>query len=132
MKANKEEMQVLYTAFDIHRRVATLTAMWIAFDPFGAAVYTLRVLESVAWQLREAVDNLKIEWDYTKQPNHPLRKIKEGKDEYGTFRNHFKGIEAAMRRLSLNPYFIRNLYNSKLQLSYKNLEYALSLVRDKL
>ena len=109
MKANKAEMQALYTAVDIHRRVAVLTAMWTAFDPFGAVVYTLRVLESVAWQLREAVDNLKTDWDYTKQPNHPLRKIKAGKDEYETFRNHVKGIEGAMRRLSRNHYFIVNV-----------------------
>ena len=132
MKANKAEMQALYTAVDIHRRVAVLTAKWTAFDPFGAVVYTLRVLESVAWQLREAVNDLKDSWDYADAPNHPLRKIKEGKDEYGTFRNHVKGIEGAMRRLSRNPYFIRNLGKPHLKTEYKNLEYAISVVRGEL
>ena len=132
MKANKAEMQALYTAVDIHRRVAVLTAMWTAFDPFGAVVYTLRVLESVAWRLREEVNDLKDSWDYADAPNHPLRKIKEGKDEYGTFRNHVKGIEGAMRRLSRNPYFIRNLGKPHLKTEYKNLEYAISVVRGEL
>ena len=132
MKANKVEMQALYTAFDIHRRVAVLTAMWTAFDPFGAVVYTLRTLESVAWRLREEVNDLKDSWDYTDAPYHPLRKIKEGKDEYGTYRNHIKGIEGAMRRLSRNPYFIRNLGKPHLKTEYKNLEYAISVVRREL
>lgn len=132
MKANKVEMQALYTAFDIHRRVAVLTAMWTAFDPFGAVVYTLRVLESVAWRLREEVNDIKDSWDYADAPYHPLRKIKEGKDEYETFRNHVKGIEGAMRRLSRNPYFIRNLGKPHLKTEYKNLEYAISVVRGEL
>ena len=132
MKANKVELQALYTAFDIHRRSAVLTAMWTAFDPFGAVVYTLRVLESAAWQLREAVNDLKDYWEYTEEPNHPLRKIKEGKDEYETYRNHIKGIEGAMRRLSRNPYFIRNLGKPHLKTEYKNLEYAISVVRGEL
>ena len=131
-KATKHEMQALYAAFDIHRRAATLAAMWTAFDPFGAVVYTLRDLESAAWDLREEVNNLKDYWNYTEEPNHPLRKIKEGKDEYGTFRNHIKGIEGAMRRLSHNPYIIRNFGSSNLKTAYKDLEEALALVRHEL
>lgn len=130
MKATKEEKQALYAAFDIYRRVAILAAMWTAFDPFGAIVYVLRDLESAAWDLREAVNNLKDYWNYTEEPNRPLRKIKEGKDEYGTFRNHIKGIEGAMRRLSRNPYIITwNFGHHGLKTAYKNLEETLSCVR---
>lgn len=103
-KATKTEMQALYTAFDIHRRAAILAAMWTAFDPFGAIVYTLRSLEGAAFKLRESVNNAKCYWDYTKEPNHPLRSIKEGHDQYGTFRNHIKGIEGAIRRILKNKW----------------------------
>lgn len=131
MKASKEEKQALYTSFDIHRRVMVLAAMWTAFDPFGAAVHVLRDLESDAWNLREAVEHLKPYWNYTEQPNHPLHKIKEGKDEYGTFRNHIKGIEGALRRLSRNPYIITwNFGNHGLAAAYKNFEVTLSDVRN--
>ena len=132
MKANKAEMQALYTAVDIHRRVAVLTAMWTAFDPFGAVVYALRVLESVAWRLREEVNDLKDSWDYSDEPNHPLREIKEGKDKYGTFRNHVKGIVGALKRLSRNPYIIRNFGKNGLMEVYKDVEEELALVRHEL
>lgn len=132
MKANKEEMQALFTAFDIHRRAATLAAMWTAFDPFGAVVYILRDFEAAAWDLRENVNILKDSWDYAEAPNHPLRKIKEGKDKYGTLRNHVKGIEGAMRRLSRNKYIIRNFGKNGLMKSYKYFGEALSLVRGEL
>lgn len=105
-KATKTEMQALYTAFDIHRRAVTLAAMWTAFDPFGAVVYELRDLESAAFSLREAVNDAKDYWDYTKEPNHPLRRIKEGHDRYETFRNHLKGIEGAIRRLLANKFVL--------------------------
>ena len=105
-KANKTEMQALYTAFDIHRRAATLAAMWTAFDPFGAVVYELRDLEGAAFSLREAVNDAKDYWDYTKEPNHPLRQIREGHDKYETFRNHIKGIEGAIRRLLANKFIL--------------------------
>lgn len=105
-KASKTEMKALYTAFDIHRRTATLAAMWTAFDPFGAIVYALRSLEWAAFALREAVKDTKDYWDYTKEPNHPLRPIKEGHDNYGTFKNHIKGIEGAIRRLLRNNWIV--------------------------
>ena len=103
-KATKTEMEALYTAFDIHRRAAILAAMWTAFDPFGAVVYELRDLEGAAFSLREAVNDAKDYWDYTKEPNHPLRQIGEGHDKYETFRNHIKGIEGAIRRLLRNKW----------------------------
>ena len=103
-KANKTEMQALYTAFDIHRRVAVLAAMWTAFDPFGAVVYELHDVQEAAWTLREEVQNAKTYWDYTEAPYRPLRPIKEGKDKYETFRNHVKGIEGAVRRFERNPW----------------------------
>lgn len=132
MKANEEEMQALYMAFDIHRRAATLAAMWTAFDPFGAVVYILREFESAAWNLRETVNSLKDSWDFADEPNHPLRKIKEGKDKYGTFRNHIKGIEGAMRRLSRNKYIIRNFGENSLMEAYKDFDEALAIVRGEL
>ena len=103
-EATKTEMQALYTAFDIHRRVLTLAAMWTAFDPFGAVVYHLHDLLESAWALREDVQNSKEYWDYTKEPYHPLRPIKKGKDNYATFKNHLKGIEGAIRRFLRNPW----------------------------
>lgn len=103
-EATKTEMQALYTAFDIHRRVLTLAAMWTAFDPFGAVVYTLNDLLGEAWALHEEVVNSKTSWDYTKEPYHPLRPIKKGKDNYATFKNHLKGIEGAIRRFLRNPW----------------------------
>ena len=107
-KATKTEMQALYTAFDIHRRILTLAAMWTAFDPFGAVVYHLHELLESAFRLREEVINLKTDWDYTKEPYHPLRPIKEGKDNYATFRNHIKGISGAVRRLERNKWFAKS------------------------
>ena len=103
-KATKTEMAALYTAFDIHRRSAILAAMWTAFDPFGAVVYELRNLERAAFTLREVVKDAKDYWDYTNEPDHPLRRIKEGHDKYETFRNHIKGIEGAIRRLLCNKW----------------------------
>ena len=132
MKANKAEMKALYTSSDIHRRAATLAAMWTAYDPFGAVVYILRDFESAAWDLRETVQSLKDSWDYSHEPNHPLREIKEGKDKYGTFSNHVNGIAGALKRLSRNPYIIRNLGKPHLNTEYKNLEYAISVVRGEL
>ena len=102
-KATKTELQALYSAFDIHRRVLTLAAMWTAFDPFGVVVHELRNTEECAWDLRQIIDRVKY-WDYTKEPYHPLRPIKEGKDHYATFKNHIKGIEGAIRRLLRNPW----------------------------
>lgn len=132
MKANKAEMKALYTAFDIHRRAATLAAMWTAYDPFGAVVYILRDFESAAWDLRETVQSLKDSWDYSDEPNHTLREIKEGKDKYGTFRNHVKGIVGALNRLSRNPYIIRNFGKNGLMEVYKDVEEELALVRHEL
>ena len=103
-EATKTELQALYTAFDIHRRVLTLAAMWTAFDPFGAVVYTLNDFLGEAWALHEEVVNSKTYWDYDKEPYHPLRPIKKGKDNYETFRNHLKGIEGAVRRFLRNPW----------------------------
>ena len=102
--ATKTEMQALYTAFDIHRRIATLAAMWTAYDPFGAVAYTLNDFLGEAWDLREEVVNSKTFWNYTEEPYHPLRPIKKGKDNYATFKNHLKGIEGAIRRFLRNPW----------------------------
>lgn len=110
-KATKTEMNALYTAFDIHRRAIVLAAKWIAFDPFGAIVYALRDLESSAFAVREAVNNAKDFWDFSKEPNHPLRQVKAGRDEYATFANHIKGIEGAVRRLLANKW-AAELFNS--------------------
>lgn len=104
--STKDEMKALYTAFDIHRRAATLAAMWIAFDPFGAVVYELRGLEDAAWNLREGVQMRKISWDFTKAPYRELLPIKKGKDNYGTFQNHIKGIEGAIRRIEANNWIM--------------------------
>lgn len=103
-KATKTEMQALYTAFDIHRRIATLAAMWTAYDPFGAVAYTLHDFLGNAWALREEVVNSKTFWDYKEEPYHPLRPIKKGNDDYATFKNHLKGIEGAIRRFLRNPW----------------------------
>ena len=105
-KATNDEMKALYTAFDIHRRAATLAAMWIAFDPFGAVVYELRGLEDAAWGLRERVQMMRPSWDFTKEPYRKLMPIKKGKDNYGTFQNHIKGIEGAIRRLESNNWIM--------------------------
>ena len=113
-KDNKTEMQALYTAYDIHRRVAMLAAMWTAFDPFGAVVYHLYDMQEAAWTLREEVQNSKTYWNYAKEPNHPLRPVKEGKDKYETFENHIKGIEGAIRRFLRNPW-IKGLREVQIQ-----------------
>lgn len=108
-KATKTELDALYTAFDIHRRAIVLAAKWTAFDPFGAAVYDLHDLVNAAFSLREAVNDAKYYWDYTKAPNHPLRPIKEGKDKYETFRKHIKGIKGALLRLLRNKWIARKV-----------------------
>ena len=95
---NKTELKALYVAYDIHRRAATLAAMWIAFDPFGAVVYSLRDFEADAFDLRMSVENMKDNWCFANEPNHPLKPIKAGADMYGTFQNHIKGLQGAIRR----------------------------------
>lgn len=108
-KATKTELNALYTAFDIHRRAVILAATWTAFDPFGAVVYDLHDLVNAAFGLREAVNNAKYYWDYTKEPNHPLRPIKEDKDKYETFRKHIKGIKGALLRLLHNKWIAKKV-----------------------
>jgi len=126
-KATKTEMQALYTAFDIHRRVLTLAAMWTAFDPFGAVVYELRNTEECAWELRQIIDGVK-DWDYTKELYHPLRPIKEGKDSYATFKNHIKGIEGAIRRLLCNSW-IASLTDTRIQLAIRKIRHRINELR---
>lgn len=121
--ATKTEMQALYTAFDIHRRIATLAAMWTAFDPFGAVVHELRNTEECAWELRQIIDRVKY-WVYTKEPNHPLRPIKEGKDPYATFKNHIKGIEGAIRRLLRNSW-IASFTDNRIQLAVRDIRLSI-------
>lgn len=129
-EATKTEMQALYTAFDIHRRILTLAAMWTAFDPFGAVVYHLQDLLDSAWRLREEVFNLKMDWDYTEAPYHPLRPIKEGRDNYATFRNHIKGIWGAFRRLQRNEWFDNSCpSNGKLAEAIESFKIALSMMK---
>ena len=108
-KANKTELDALYTAFDIHRRAAILAAMWIAFDPFGAVVYDLHDLVNAAFGLREAVNDAKEYWNYDEEPYHPLRPIKEGKDKYETFGKHIKGIKGALLRLLRNKWIAKEV-----------------------
>ena len=129
-KDNKTEMQALYTAYDIHRRVAMLAAMWTAFDPFGAVVYWLRGFENAAWTLREVVYGLKSDWDYTKEPYHSLRPIKDGDDKYETFKNHIKGIEGAMRRLEANPWIdMVNHTTNKVRIAVEGLREHIRSIR---
>lgn len=108
-KATKTEMQALYTAFNIHRRVLMLAAMWTAFDPFGAVVYELQELAEEAWNLREEVFSRKDYWDYAKEPYYPLRPIKWKGNHYDTFKNHLKSIEGAIRRFLRNPWIEKEL-----------------------
>ena len=132
-KATKTELQALYMAFDIHRRVLTLAAMWTAFDPFGAVVYHLHDLLESAWALREDVQNSKEYWDYTKEPYHPLRKIKEGNDNYETFGNHIKGIWGAVRRLERNKWFANSLpSNETLAKDFAEFKSVLSWIKGEL
>ena len=126
-KATKTEMQALYLAYDIHRRVLTLAAMWTAFDPFGVVAFHLHDLQESAWTLREEVDNCKTYWYYDKEPYHPLRPIKAGKDNYDTFRNHIKGIEGAIRR------FLRNSWvfpNNRILLAVRDIRFCLNELRE--
>ena len=110
MKANKEnetgkaELRGLYAAMNIHRKVLNLVAMWTAFDPFGAVVYELQKLAEESWNLREEVISRKDDWNYTKEPYYPLRPIKWEGNHYGTFKNHLKSIEGAIRRFLRNPW----------------------------
>ena len=108
-EATKTELQALYTAFDIHRRVLTLAAMWTAFDPFGAAVCELQILAAEAWNLREEVGSRKDDWDFTKATYYPLRPIKWEGNHYDTFKNHLKSIEGAIRRFLQNPWIEKEL-----------------------
>lgn len=127
-EATKTEMQALYTAFDIHRRVLTLAAMWTAFDPFGAVVYTLNDLLGEAWALHEEVVNSKTSWDYTKEPYHPLRRIKAGKNPYATFKNHIKGIEGAIRRLLRNSW-IAGFTDNRIQSAVRDIRLSINELR---
>lgn len=128
--ATKTEMKALYTAFDIHRRVLTLAAMWTAFDPFGAVVHELRNTEECAWDLRQIIDRVKY-WDYTKEPYHPLRPIKEGKDPYATFKNHIKGIEGAIRRLLRNSW-IAGFTDNRIQLAVRDIRLSINELRSQM
>lgn len=127
-EATKTEMQALYTAFDIHRRVLTLAAMWTAFDPFGATVYELQILADEAWDLRVEVASRKDDWDFTKEPYHPLRPIKEGKNPYATFKNHIKGIEGAIRRLLRNSWIEKEL-DAPLTVTIDKMRYSIWVLR---
>ena len=108
-KATKTELQALYTAVDIHRRVLTLAAMWTAFDPFGAVVYELQILAEEACDLRVEVLSRKDDWDFTKATYYPLRPIKWKGNHYDTFKNHLKSIEGAIRRFLRNPWIEKEL-----------------------
>lgn len=103
-KTGKVELRGLYAAMSIHRKVLNLVAMWTAFDPFGAIVYELKNLADEAWNLREEVFSRKDDWDFTKAPYYPLRPIKWEGNHYGTFKNHLKSIEGAIRRFLRNPW----------------------------
>ena len=114
--------KAVYTAFDIHRRAAMLAALWIAFDPFGAVVYILRDFEDDAHNLREMVKDTNEIWDSAESLYRPIAAIKEGKDNYETFKNHIKGIEGAIRRLLRNPWIAdKNVTQATAESLVKNL-----------
>ena len=119
MKANKAtetdkvQLRALYAAMNIHRKVLNLVAMWTAFDPFGAVVYELHDMADEAWNLREEVISRNDDWNYTKEPYYPLRPIKWEGNHYGTFKNHLKSIEGAIRRFLRNPWIEKGLDNDE-------------------
>lgn len=130
-EATKTELQALYTAFDIHRRVLTLAAMWTAFDPFGAVVHELQILVEEAYDLRVEVSSRKDDWDFTKEPYHPLRPIKKGKDNYATFKNHLKGIEGAIRRFLRNSWIEKEL-DDPLTVTIDKMRYSIRELRSQM
>lgn len=99
---DKQRLDAFIKAADIHRRAMTLAALWTAFDPYGVVVYDLRQLEDRAFQLRDYLnmDDLDLLAD---APMSPVREVAEGKDVYGTFLNHLRGIETAIRRFKRLP-----------------------------
>lgn len=110
MRNTSEKYKAYRMVCDIHRRIAKLMAMWTEWDVYGAVVYDLRVFETSAFELREVVEEaIRAEDGDVNLPSAPLpvcRLIKENPlDKYGTFRNHLKGITAALRRLYRNPWF---------------------------
>ncbi len=106
-ETDKVQLRALYAAINIHRKVLNLVAMWTAFDPFGAVVYELHDMADEAWNLREEVISRKDDWNYTKEPNYPHRPI------FGTFKNHLKSIEGAIRRFLRNPWIEKGLDNDE-------------------
>ena len=91
--------KAVQTACEIHIRTLDLAAKWTAFDPFGAVVSDLEIAEAHAYWLREQLMVSDPDLDLTAIKPPRVALVKDGKDQYGTFLNHVKGIESAIRRL---------------------------------
>lgn len=96
--------KAIQTACDLHQRTLALYAAFAVFDPYGAALNDLSCAEARAFEIREYLIIYNPDFDLTALKPPRISPVKEGKDQYATFRNHVKGIKAAISRFKAIDY----------------------------
>ena len=98
-KTMKTATKTAWLGADIYRRVVALAAFWGTFDLLGAVNYPLHDMIVDAENLKSVAlfsDDENVDWDALEKRR--ARKIREETDEYGTIKNHIKGLVVALRR----------------------------------
>lgn len=120
--------KAIQTACALHQRTLALYAAFAAFDPYGAALNDLSCAEARAFEIREHLISYNPYFDLAALKPPRISPVKEGKDQYATFRNHVKGIEAAIRRFKAIDYPAKKL----IQYLLSNLEEYLEEFKSKI
>lgn len=112
----------------LHQRALALYAAFTAFDPFGVAMNDLSCAEARAFEIREYLIINTPDFDLTTLKPHCISPVKEGKDQYSTFRNHVNGIKEAIRRFKEIGYHEKEIITPLLSRMESDLEEFVSKI----